>query len=165
MSAYYFYANRSKQEWFSIDPADHDVKRYGIGKGLGSRAFCLLLLDNDPEHSVWDDHPLLGSWCGDSVYISGDDYDPDYQSIKAEWRDIADDVLDMMSISEPGAFLDAGGGHWFGLFINEGMNETIRRRLLTHFRQRRQQIPSEELDHIVDALRPRPSEATRLSGP
>ncbi len=155
MGVYYFYANDSKQEWFSIDPAGIDIKAAGIGAGVGARALGLLLLEDHPAHSLWDDHPLLGRWAGDSVRVSGDDYDPAFPGIEERWSDISADVIDFLSVVAPESFLDPGRAGWFRRFAEHAMTEPVRQRLLRHVRRSRHDAADDRFDEAIRLLRPR----------
>ena len=65
MGVYYHYVNDDKKECFCIDPSGQDIKRYALGRNIGSRALSYLLLKNDSYFSGIESHPLIGSWIGD----------------------------------------------------------------------------------------------------
>ena len=156
VGTYYFYANRSKGEWFCIDPAELDIKRYALGANIGSRGFSYLLLNNNVDFTGVSAHPRVGSWIGDDVFITGDDYDEWFHSNRERMNDIGDSILDMISIVSPYDFYRHGGDRWFRHFASESgmMTEAIRQRLLKLFREQRNLDPSSNYDDIIDMLRP-----------
>lgn len=153
MGVCYFYGNRSKEQWFYVDPAGIGLKASSIGTGLGGRALGLLLLDDHPDYSMWENHPLLGSWSGDSIYVSGDDYAPDFVAIQSEWTDISAEVLDLMSIADPASFFDVGE-RWLATYVEHAMSDEIRQRLLRHARQLRHTSGDPTYDRVIELLRP-----------
>ena len=157
MGTYYFYANRSKQEWFCIDPAELDIKRYALGANIGSRAFSYLLLNNNVDFTGVAAHPRVGSWIGDDVFITGDDYDDWFRANRERMTDIGDAILDMISIVSPYDFYRHGGDRWFKFFASESgmMTEKIRQRLLKLFREQRNLDPSGDYDDVIEMLRPK----------
>ena len=45
MGVYYFYVNDTKKQYFCIDPSLSEIKRYALGRNIGSRALSYLILD------------------------------------------------------------------------------------------------------------------------
>ena len=66
MGVYYYYVNHSKRELFPVDCFGGPVKRNGIGRGLGARAFALMLVEQ------------YGRWVNDEVVVLGDDNRDDW---------------------------------------------------------------------------------------
>ena len=157
MGTYYFYVNKSKREWFCIDPIELDIKRYALGANIGSRAFSLLMLNNDPQFTGFPVHQRIGSWIGDDVCITGDDYDNWFGKNRNSLENIGASILDMISIVSPYDLFHHGGDRWFGFFVRESgmMTEPIRKRLLTLFREQRNLDRSGKYDDIIAMLRPK----------
>lgn len=133
------------------------IKHYGIGGGVGARCFALLLFRRNAHDSRFD-HPRIGSWLGDHVFVDGDDHFPDFDSVVVDqWTDIATEVLEMVAETDPHVFLSHGGESWLIDYArSRDMPESIRRTLLQAFRRERS-LDSEASDrylHVIDALRP-----------
>lgn len=158
MGTYYFYVNETKREWFCIDPTGQYIKQSFIGYNFGSRAFGFLILANEPDYTGIPEHRMIGSWIGDRVYITGDDYDDDLQDIMTKYTDVGPEIIDMMSVVAPYDFYSCGGFKWlyyFGL-DSDRLTEAVRRRLLKFYRGQNNYQPSEEYAKIVEAMRPKP---------
>ena len=160
MGIYYFYINKSKQEWFCIDPIELDIKRYALGDNIGSRAFSFLMLNNEFDSTGFHDHFRVGSWIGDDVFITGDDYDEWFRENRDHMSNIGDSILEMISIVSPLDFYCYGGERWFTFFASESdmMTEPVRRLLLKLYREQRNLAQSGKYDDIIDLLRPNPPE-------
>ena len=156
MGTYFYYVNQTKHELFQIDPTGLDIKQYAIGTNFGSRAFSFLLLNNVEYYSGIPSHKLIGSWVGDNVFITGDEYHEDFEQLVESYTNIAADILDMMAKIAPGDFFGCGGKQWLLNYATTPgeMPESIRRRLLKHYRESNNQFPSDKLRLIIDALRP-----------
>ena len=76
MGVYYYYVNHSKRELFPVDCFGGPVKRNGIGRGLGARAFALMLVEQ------------YGRWVNDEVVVLGDDNRDDWLELRHEYTDI-----------------------------------------------------------------------------
>ena len=161
MGTYYFYINKSKSEYFCIDPTDQDIKQYAIGRNFGSRAFSLLMLNNDPDHTGFEHHKMIGSWIGDEILITGDDYDSWFQKNRGDLKNISSPVIEMMCDVAPGDFLQYGGEKWLITLATEFnvMPDEMRRRLLKYFREQRSLCKTDSYDTIIAALRPCQSNA------
>jgi hypothetical protein len=86
MGVYYYYVNHSKKELLPIDSFGGAIKWNGIGRGLGARAFALMMVENG------------GRWSGDRVAVVGDDNHSDWNSIKETYRDVmANAILSIIS--------------------------------------------------------------------
>ena len=72
MGEYFSYVNHTKKLHFSIGLIAHGVKFSGIGYGIGSRAFKLLLVLPEEQTPHANRQPLIGSWIGDDIAIIGD---------------------------------------------------------------------------------------------
>lgn len=157
LGTYYFYVNTSKREWFCIDPTDLDIKRYALGANFGSRAFSLLLLKNEPHFTGIADHPRVGSWIGDEIFITGDDYDDWFHENRTSMNNIGDSILEMIAVVSPYDFYRHGGERWLSFFVRESgmLTEEIRKRLLKMFREQKHLGRSEKYDDMIDLLRPR----------
>jgi hypothetical protein len=159
MGVYFFYVNESKHEYFCIDPTGVDIKGYALGRNIGSRALCYLLLDNDPPFTGVDSHPRVGSWIGDHFYITGDDYRPNFDVIQSSFTNIDQAIIEMFVDIEPYDLIRYGGVDWLirlmqdnGKFVT--IDENRRRRLLKYFRHQNHLGQNEDLSRVIHALRP-----------
>ena len=159
MGTYFFYVNKSKSQYFSIDPTDQDIKQYAVGNNFGSRAFSLLILKNQTDQTGFDDHEMIGSWIGDEILITGDDYDDWFRENRGTLTDISTAVLEMMCDVAPGDFLSYGGESWLIFYAAEMdiMPDRVRKKLLKHYRWKNNlsRSESERCDEVIAALRPR----------
>lgn len=158
MGVYYFYVNDTKQQFFCIDPAELDIKKYALGRNLGSRALSYLLLENSHNFTAIEPHPLIGSWIGDRIYVTGDDYCVNFKRISDSYDNIAQDVFELIVHVNPFDLLEYGGLEWF-LHVVEynGHSVTItqemRKRVSHEFRRANHLHPSDDLKKAIAALR------------
>jgi len=159
MGVYYFYVNDTKQEYFCIDPTGSDIKSYALGRNIGSRALAYLLLQNDTYYTAVEPHPLVGGWIGDSLFVTGDDYCPNFETITSEYSDIGQSIIEMIVDIAPYDLIAYGGAEWLiRLMQNNGervmISDEMRRRLLKYFRNENHLGPSKVLKSVISALRP-----------
>lgn len=162
MGVYYYYVNESKQQLFCIDPAEWDIKQYALGRNLGSRALSYLLLENCYESTGIEPHPLIGSWVGDRIYVTGDDYGASFKAIRKTYTNIAQEILELVVEVSPFDLLEYGGVDWFLRVVeNNGDPVTItpamRQRIAREFRLANYQHPDDDLQRAIDAIRIEPS--------
>ncbi len=69
MGEYYEYVNIDRRERFSVGLYADGIKRFALGRTLGSRAFHLLLLGTTEDTRGAE---RVGSWMGDRVGVIGD---------------------------------------------------------------------------------------------
>ncbi len=158
MGVYYYYVNDTKRQHFCIDPAEVDIKQYALGRNLGSRALSYLLLENCYESTGIKPHPLLGSWIGDHIYVTGDDYGKNFEAIRDTYTNIAQQVFELIVHADPFDLLHYGGVEWF-LRVVEQKGEYItitaemRKRISHAFRVANHQHPSDDLQKAIAAMR------------
>lgn len=160
MGVYYFYINETKKEYFCIDPTGSDIKSYALGRNIGSRILSYLIFEKESYCDVKVAHPLIGSWIGDRFYVAGDDFSPNYDRVRSEFDDIGQTVIDMIIQESPYDLIQYGGGDWLvSLMRNNGdfvtITEEQRRKLLKEFRYENYLYPVDELEKVIDALRPK----------
>lgn len=158
MGVYYFYVNNTKEQYFCIDPAGIDIKRYALGQNIGSRALSYLILDNNTYYTGVEPHPLIGSWIGDEFFVTGDDYWNDFASIESEFTNIGQSIIELMVQVEPYGLFQYGGAKWLHYLIeHNGAPITItpfmRKRLSHEFRAANLHHPDDDLARIISALR------------
>lgn len=158
MGVYYYYVNDSKKQLFCIDPAGYDIKQYALGRNLGSRVLSYLLMEYSYDSTGIDPHPLIGSWIGDRIYVTGDDYGRDFNSIRADYADIAQDVFELVVHISPFDLLQYGGVDWLLRVVdNNGecvsITPEMRKRISHEFRLANHQHPSDELQRAIAAIR------------
>ena len=96
MGVYYYYVNHSKRELFPVDCFGGPIKRNGIGRGLGARAFALMLVEQ------------YGRWVNDEVVVLGDDNRDDWLELRHEYTDITANAI--LTVADAGLTVaDAGG--------------------------------------------------------
>jgi hypothetical protein len=159
MGVYYFYVNDTKREFFCIDPTGIDIKFYALGRNIGSRALSFLLLEHNADYALYEPHPRVGSWIGDRVFITGDDYGPTFDRVQSEFAKIGQAIIEMIVDIAPYDLLTYGGADWLvSLMEHNGtlitISDEMRRRVLKEFRQENSPRRSEELDRVIAALRP-----------
>ena len=81
MGVYYYYANHTKREMFPVDCFGGPIKHNGIGRGLGARAFALMLQENH------------GRWVNDKVVVLGDDHREDWIEIRDSYTNISANAI------------------------------------------------------------------------
>ena len=89
MGIYYYYVNHTKQELFPVDCFGGPIKRNGIGRGLGARAFALMLNEDN------------GRWVTDDVAVVGDDHRDDWLEIRENYTDITANAI-LLVVAEGG---------------------------------------------------------------
>jgi hypothetical protein len=159
MGVYFFYVNETKREYFCIDPTGSDIKFYALGKNIGSRALSYLLLENDTDYTGIQPHPRIGSWIGDRIFVTGDDYGPTFSTIMSEYSDIGQAIIEMIVDIAPLDLVAFGGADWLVELIQRNgetvtLTEEMRRRLLAAFRHENHLQRSEALERVIAALRP-----------
>jgi hypothetical protein len=160
MSIYFYYVNDSRKEYFCIDPTGSQIKYSALGRNIGSRALSYLILENDPEYTGVEPHPLVGRWIGDRFFVTGDDYSPDFERIEADYTDIGQAVIEMLVQIRPYELLMYGGVEWL-LSLIDGADGRVtvtgemRKRLSQAFRHELHMNPDADLEKIVSALRMR----------
>lgn len=125
MGIYYFYVNDSKRCYFPIDPCNVEIKGSFIGRNIGSRALHFLMMENDSESTGTPDHPLIGSWIGDRVYLTGDDYSRTFDETETDYENCAQSVMEMLAISSPWDFIHDVSAEWLLSLIENG-NEFVK---------------------------------------
>lgn len=158
MGVYYFYVNDSKKEFFCIDPTGAEIKGSFLGRNIGARALSRLILNNQPEYTGVDAHPLVGSWIGDHFFVTGDDYCENFDRIESEYTDIGQSVIEMLVAIQPYDLIRYGGVDWLiRLVESNGEHVTIttdmRKRMSHHFRHDNQLRPDDDLKRVIAALR------------
>ncbi len=158
MGVYYHYVNDSKQQRFCIDPAEIDVKQYALGRNLGSRVLSFLLLENRYESTGIEPHPLIGSWIGDHIYVTGDDYGMNFETIRNTYANIAQQVFELIVHVNPFDLLQYGGIDWFLQVVEQNgeyvtISSEMRNRISHEFRLVNHQYPSDDLQRAIAALR------------
>jgi hypothetical protein len=156
MGVYYFYVNDTKKQFFCVDPSLQDIKWYAVGRNIGSRALSYLLLNYDAQHAVFEPHPLIGSWIGDSISITGDDYDPRFNEIEAEYEDIGQKVFEMVITARPSDLYEYGGFDWLTwLLEHDGspivLTPELRKRLSQEFSTLNEHNPCVRLTRVIQA--------------
>ena len=93
MGEYFAYANHDKRLKFDIGLGAENEKFSGIGRVLGTRAFCLLLTESHDYQKLYS-HTLIGSWLGERVSCIGDHtkWPHEYSS----YRDITANAIVML---------------------------------------------------------------------
>ena len=160
MGVYYYYVNETKQEYFCIDPSGADIKSYALGRNIGSRALSYLLLQNDPDQTGVELHPLVGNWIGDRFFVTGDDYCPNFEEILSKYSDVGQSILEMIVAIEPYDLIQYGGVEWLIRLLELNgkpieVSEEMRRRMLKCFRGENYLQKCEEIEAVISALRPR----------
>ena len=157
MGTYYLYVNETRKEYFFVDPTGQEIKMGCVGNNFGSRALSLLLLDDPTGHNCFPSHEMLGSWIGDRFRITGDEYEPRMNEIEQAYENIGNSVIEMMAQVEPDSFIAHTSSQWLIYYAThmDTMQESVRRRLLKHFRTAHNERPSDQLAEIVMALRPK----------
>ena len=158
MGVYYFYVNDGKKEYFCIDPTGMHIKCYALGHNVGSRALSYLLLESNPEYIRGEPHPRIGSWIGDRIFITGDDYNPDFKRIASEYADIGQAIIEMLVHISPFDLLQYGGVDWLLYLVEQAdgqvvMTNDMRKRLSHAFRHENHSRPNDDLKKIIAALR------------
>ncbi|MEL7500573.1 MAG: hypothetical protein AAFN77_23475 [Planctomycetota bacterium] len=158
MGAYYFYVNETKQQYFRIDPAGFDIKKYALGRNIGSRALSYLILDNSYDSTGVESDPLVGSWIGDTFFVTGDDYCEAFDSIKSTYEDIGQSIIELIVRVNPWDLIEYGGADWLINVIEHAgdpitITPPMRKRLSHEFRHANHQNPSDELRRVISALR------------
>ena len=158
MSVYYYYVNDSKRQFFCIDPAELEIKQYAIGFNIGSRALSYLLLENRSEATGIESHPWVGSWIGDRIYITGDDYGEEFAAVRDSYADIAQNIFELVVHVSPNDLLEYGGIEWLLHAVEQdgeriSFHADIRKRISDEFRKAYRQCPSEDLRRAIAALR------------
>lgn len=160
MGVYYFYINDTKKQFFCIDPSGSDIKSYALGRNIGSRALSYLILENDPQYTGVKEHPMVGSWIGDRFFVTGDDYCPRFDVIRAEYTNIGQAIIEMLVDIRPFDLFHHGGVDWLVRLIQHdggpiSVSNDMRTRLSHEFRHDYHLRPNEDVKRIIDALRPR----------
>jgi len=155
MGVYYFYINDTKKEYFCTDPSGQDIKQYALGRNVGSRALSYLLLDNDPYYTGVE-HPLIGSWMGDHFFVSGDDYYEKFKQMQSDYRDIGQDIIEMLVSLNPFDLFHHGGVKWLVRLIEGNDHVTLTKDMREQIRQEFERSyhlrADEDVKRIIDAL-------------
>ena len=93
MGEYFYYANHDRKLKFEIGLVANAIKFSGIGRGLGARAFCLLLTESKHRQKVYR-KTLIGSWVGDFVSCIGDETKWHYE--ESSYQDITANIIVML---------------------------------------------------------------------
>lgn len=158
MGIYFYYVNDSKRQYFCIDPAGFDVKLYALGRNLGSRALSYLILNDRDGFAGIDPHALIGSWIGDRVYVTGDDYHENFETICSTYEDVAQQIVELIVAINPFDLIEYGGINWFcDVMDHNGERITVtakmRKRISHEFRLANLQHPRDDLQRAIAALR------------
>ncbi len=95
MGVCYHYINYSKREYFAISALGGADKFSGIGRTLAARAFELMITKHNPETRTGR-YAICGRWHGDQLGIDGDDFNPEWDMILDEFRNIGPDLIMML---------------------------------------------------------------------
>lgn len=106
MGEYFLIVNPVKRQYISADPFGENIKRPGIFRGDHGHAVGLLLCDHPGAHA----HPLVGSWVGDPVIVTGDSSGPNTAGLvttlpKDPGRDLYDMAKDEFEDISPRAMV------------------------------------------------------------
>ena len=157
MGVYYFYVNDSKKQFFCIDPIYAHIKSPFLGRNIGSRALSYLILHNDPCYTNVADHPLIGSWIGDSFFVTGDDYCPEFGAIRSEYTDIGEPVIEMLITVKPWDLIHHGGIDWFIRWATDDespfkMTANVQDRMRECLEEENRKFPNDDIARMLDAL-------------
>lgn len=158
MGIYYYYINDTRRQYFCIDPTDRDIKWYALGRNIGSRALSYLILENHPDSTGVEPHPLIGSWIGDRFFIAGDEYFARYNEVAATYMNIGQEIIEMLVQVAPYDLRAHGGVDWLiALFQSDGnpitISASMRQRISHELREAFQLSPNPELKRLIDALK------------
>ena len=159
MGTYYLYVNETRKEYFYVDPTGQKIKWGCVGNNFGSRILSLLLLDDPDSYTGLERHKMIGSWVGERFRITGDEFDPGIDEIEQTYKNIENDVIDMMSRIDPYSFFDCHGADWLVYYAAhmDTIPDSVRRRLLKFYRGLHHDRPNDEYSDIVASLRPKRS--------
>ena len=158
MGAYYFYVNETKREYFSIDPVlNSETKGSLVGNSIGSRAFAFLLWADDTAHSGTSNHSLLGSWIGDRVIVTSDDYGQNFDVIESQFNDIRQNVVELLIVTSPFQVLEYSGEWWIESLVNgqcDGVmfTDAMRKTLREEFSDQHKSYPNDFYARVLRAL-------------
>lgn len=158
MGECYICVNDTKRCFFFIDPTMTEIKRSFVGRNIGSRIFSLLLLENNGDYTGLADRPLIGSWIGDSFYLTADDYARRFSVSKTDYKNVGQEVLELVAIANPFDLIRFGGRDWTVDLIEKGskhvrVTENMAVRMLEVFGDEHARFPSEHLEKITSALK------------
>ena len=86
MGEYYYYANHDKKLKFDIGLGAENSSFWGIGRVLGTRAFCILLTESPHLQKAYS-KTLIGSWIGDEAK---------WHYEESSYRDITANIIVML---------------------------------------------------------------------
>jgi hypothetical protein len=116
MGQYFLVVNPAKKQYLDAGRFGENIKRSGIFCGRHAQAVGLILCHTDQPRGA---HPLIGSWAGDPIFVTGDYALPDskgmqtttpdqpernlYELACQEYEDITPQAIMMLIAEKPGA--------------------------------------------------------------
>ena len=134
-----------------------EIKRSFVGRNIGSRILSLLILENNPDYTGLPNHSMIGSWVGDRFYITADDYATEFNDEQTEYKNIAQEVVEMLAVVSPFDLIHYGGAAWTMRLVEHDsdyirVTEKMAKRMLEVFGEENRVYPDDDLSRIIQHL-------------